>query len=386
MKKIVFCIFFFFLMVSCTERRTVKMTPWGTPAGGDTAVTAPFTLTDILSNGELIMLTLSGPETYYDYHQHGMGTQYLLCERFARQLGVSLRVDVCKDTAQMIAKLQRGEGDVIAFQLPLTEKGVRFCGARTDSHSTQWAVRTDNSALADTLNHWFRPELVAEARREERFLLSAQSIKRHVYAPMINRQEGVISRYDGLFRRYASTARLDWRMLAAQCYQESTFDPHASSWAGACGLMQIMPSTAAHLGLAMADIFNPEANIEAAARYLSELHDKFQDIDAAERRNFVLASYNGGASHIRDAMALTRKYGGNPHRWSDVSVFVERLSQPQYYNDPIVNNGYMRGYETVDYVARIRQRYAQYRGFAASGSFQGYVSPQKARHRNRFER
>lgn len=72
----------------------------------------------------------------------------------------------------------------------------------------------------------------------------------------------------------------------------------------------------------------------------------------------MLASYNGGAHHIRDAMALARRDGRNPHRWSDVSVYVLRLAQPQYYNDPIVKHGYMRGSETVDYVAKIRQRHA----------------------------
>jgi len=76
----------------------------------------------------------------------------------------------------------------------------------------------------------------------------------------------------------------------------------------------------------------------------------------------VLASYNGGAHHIRDAMALAKRDGKNPHRWSDVSAYVLKLAQPKYYNDPIVKNGYMRGSETVDYVSKIRQRHAGYQG------------------------
>ena len=93
---------------------------------------------------------------------------------------------------------------------------------------------------------------------------------------MLNRDGGIISHYDGYFQRYASTIRWDWRLMAAQCYQESTFDPEARSWAGACGLMQIMPSTADHLGLPRANIFNPEQNIAAAAKYLGELEHNFQ--------------------------------------------------------------------------------------------------------------
>lgn len=132
--------------------------------------------------------------------------------------------------------------------------------------------------------------------------------------------------------------------------------------------MQIMPSTADHLGLPRSEMTNPEKSVEAAVRLLAELSGHFRDIPSAEeRRCFVLASYNGGANHIRDAMALTSKYGGNPRRWSHVAPYVLKLQQSQYYNDPVVRYGYMRGSETVDYVDRIRQRYAQYRGTQYTG-------------------
>jgi membrane-bound lytic murein transglycosylase F len=129
------------------------------------------------------------------------------------------------------------------------------------------------------------------------------------------------------------------------------------------GLMQIMPSTADHLGLARADINNPERNIEAAVRYIAELQQAFRDIpNPGERTKFVLAAYNGGGFHIRDAMALARKHGRNDRSWHSVEPFVLGLQQPQYYNDPVVKNGYMRGSETVDYVRRIHDRWNSYRG------------------------
>ena len=103
-----------------------------------------------------------------------------------------------------------------------------------------------------------------EVKKQEAYLLSSRSVRRRVFAPMLNRSGGIISHYDAYFQRYAQTIRWDWRLLAAQCYQESCFDPQAKSWAGACGLMQIMPSTADHLGLARADIYHPEKNIAAA--------------------------------------------------------------------------------------------------------------------------
>ena len=66
------------LLGACKQKPKVEMTPWGTPlTQNDEALSNQFRLRDILSSGELIMLTLSGPDTYYDYHGRGMGLQYL---------------------------------------------------------------------------------------------------------------------------------------------------------------------------------------------------------------------------------------------------------------------------------------------------------------------
>lgn len=372
-------------LASCTHERKVQVTPWGTTVGEDTATveSGGYSLSDIQTNGELIILTMSGPETYYDYHGHGMGLQYLLCDQFAQHLGVSLRVEVCKDTTEMVERLKKGDADIIAFQLPKRFKNITYAGAGVDSLKTQWAVRQDSKELADTLNRWFKPDMIAKMKKEEAFLLSTRSITRHVYSPFLDRSTGVISHYDHLFKRYAPLARWDWRLLAAQCYQESTFDPRAHSWAGACGLMQIMPGTADHLGLSRNDLYDPERNVAAAAKYIQELSGHFSDVPASERIYFVLASYNGGFFHIRDAMALAHKHGRDPHRWGDVQEFVLKLSNAGYYTDPVVKHGYMRGTETVNYVENIRGRWAQYRG-GAKGGFGGssgtfFTTPQRAK-------
>lgn len=344
-------------------------TPWG-PVVDNNGV---FDLDQIQRNGELIMLTLSGPETYYDYHGRPMGTQYLLCERFAEKIGCSVRVDVCRDTTEMLEKLQEGVADLIAYPLKRDSAQLAF-------DSLGWVVDKLKPELERELRSWYRSSMLAEVRQQEKEMLSVKNrVRRHVYAPMLDRAGGVISKWDAYFINYAPKAGWDWQLLAAQCYQESTFDPQAHSWAGACGLMQIMPATADHLGLARDKMYDPESNIAAAAKYIAELNGLFKDIpDRRERINFVLASYNGGAFHIRDAMALTEKYGGNKHRWADVSRYVLLLQQEQYYRDPVVKHGYMRGSETADYVTRIQQRYNEYRGVHSplGGSFQ---TPRKAK-------
>lgn len=384
-------------VTACSRKQQAVTTPWGETIGdeeGDTAVVAQnFSYNDILDAGEIIMLTMSGPDSYFEYHGRAMGTQYLLCERFAQKIGVSVRVEVCKDTADMIKKLQNGDGDIIVWQLARKQtKGLLACGASTDS--TSWVVRRDSKQLADSLRGWYRPALLAQVKKEERFAFSTANVRRHVYAPMLNAAKGEISAYDHYFKMYAAACQWDWRLMAAQCYQESTFDPKAYSWAGARGLMQIMPSTAASLGLSEGDMYNPEANIAAAARYIVKLNGLFGDVRSYDERiNFVLASYNGGHFHVRDAMALARKNGRNPYRWADVADYVLKLTQPAYYNDPVVKYGYMRGTETVDYVARIRSRWMQYCGKVKGGGGVGThfnmgggnYEPRKAQRKNRFK-
>ena len=393
---LIYIMFFGACVTSCSEKKKVEITPWGEEIGNDSIQeNKSFTLNDIVSNGELIMLTMSGPETYYDYHGHGMGLQYMLAEKFAQKLGVSLRVEVCKDTLEMVNRLKAGDADIIAFPLLRRYKDIEYCGMKADSLHAQWAVKEGNDELADSLNNWFKPGMIAAMKKEEKFLLSTNSVVHHVYSQLLSKSGGVISRYDNHFKTYAPLAMFDWRLLAAQCYQESTFDSGAHSWAGACGLMQIMPGTADHIGLPRSDMYDPEKNIAAAAKYIRELHSHFRDIpNPLERSYFVLASYNGGFFHVRDAMALARKFGKNPYRWADVQEFVLRLRVPAYYNDPVVKHGYMRGDETVDYVARICNRWALYRGFAHSfgGGFSGGFSggfdnmtPSRAKHKNRFK-
>lgn len=403
------------------EKEQPNITPWGEVMEDDeegdgeeqkrdSVDSDMMSLGDIVNAGELIMLTMSGPETYYEYRGHGLGLHYLLCEKFAQRLGVSLRVELCKDTTEMVTRLRDGEADIIAFPLPvkggkatnnqkpktknpqpqtaLNYKGLALCGVHDSLKTYSWAVNQSSTELAKALDSWFKVSMIASTQQEMKRTLAVGFVKRHIYPFMLNRKDAVISHYDPLFRKYAGVANCDWTLIAAQCYQESCFDPKAKSWAGACGLMQIMPSTADHLGLPRAQIYEPEANIHAACRYMAELQGRFADVpNRQERLHFALACYNGGYNHIRDAMALAKKYGRNPQRWAEVREFVLGLQSPQYYNDPVVKYGYMRGSETADYVNRIMDRWNQYRG-ATKGRYGSGVNAQpfRSKRKNKWDR
>lgn len=171
-------------------------------------------------------------------------------------------------------------------------------------------------------------------------------------------QSGTISPYDEIIRRHAEAHGLDWRLIAAQMYQESRFDPKARSWVGARGLMQLMPRTAQELGVT--DIEDPEQNIGAGVRYLAQLARRFEDdLDPRQRVRFALASYNAGYYHVVDARNLAKRLGIDPNRWfGQVEKAMVLLEQPKYYRR--ARFGYCRGREPVEYVSRIQSKYDGY--------------------------
>ena len=349
----------------------------------ETAAEGGYDLPDIVTSGELIVATLSGPDTYFDYQGQPMGLQYALAADFARREGVRVRMEVARDTAQLLDMLSKGEADIAALSIPVTQieaQGLQAAGASDKNLTVSWAVRGDAPQLVEALQTWYadNPQ-IAVARQEKTRYEGRRQVKRTVRAPYISREKGLISSYDEKFRQAAAETGWDWRLIAAQCYQESGFDPTAVSWAGARGLMQIMPTTARGLGVSPEQLYSPDVNIRTAARYISKLNEMFSDIRSREERiKFVLAAYNGGPGHVRDAMALAGKYGGNAQRWADVSTYVLRLSEPKYYRDPVVKHGYMIGKETHGYVADVIARWQAYGG-TAGGGISGGELPSGAR-------
>ncbi|WP_037574014.1 transglycosylase SLT domain-containing protein [Sporocytophaga myxococcoides] len=171
-----------------------------------------------------------------------------------------------------------------------------------------------------------------------------------------------LSQYDCLIKKSAKEIGWDWRLLAALVYHESKFNPLAKSWAGACGLMQLMPSTAALFGLENPE--DPYENMKAGIKYLKWLDKYWKEKvpDKDERLKFVLASYNAGQAHVADAQRLAIKYEKDPLVWDDnVAYFLLQKAQVEYYSDPVVKFGYCRGSETFNYVSNIISKFQYYK-------------------------
>ncbi len=231
---------------------------------------------------------------------------------------------------------------------------------------SRWAVAPESQGIAKALDRWFADEKdnIKEVYSNDYRLSKMEffealpdgfeDIKTMTFA------NGQISPYDHIFKAAAQKSGLDWRLIAAIAYVESHFDADVKSWAGALGIMQVMPRTATSHGYTPAEMLNPTKCVDVAVRTLSDLNKMFEKKipDQAERENFILASYNSGPGHIMDAIALAGKYGLNAKKWDDnVEAAAIMKSKPAYYRDPVVKNGYFRGKETVNFVKKVQSAY-----------------------------
>ena len=185
---------------------------------------------------------------------------------------------------------------------------------------------------------------------------------RSIHSEYYTLGSGKISEYDDAIRKESERIGWDWRLLASVIYQESRFNPEAVSWAGAFGLMQLMPVTAKSYGITAES--SPEEHIKAGASFLQWLDDRFKDAipDPTERVKFVLASYNIGLGHIQDARRLAERYGSDPNVWfGSVDQWLLKKSEPVYYSDQVVRHGFARGIETYNFVRDILDRYEHYK-------------------------
>ncbi|MBB6460732.1 MltF family protein [Flammeovirga kamogawensis] len=227
-----------------------------------------------------------------------------------------------------------------------------------------WATRKQSPELRKVVSHWldsmknttdfyviynkyFKNVRAQHKRFDSKYFSSVE-------------HRGLLSKYDEIIKENAKAIDWDWLLLSSLIYQESKFEPHAKSWVGAVGLMQLMPATAKQYGAH--NPRDPRQNIRAGSKYLKWLDGFWKEIeDPNERLKFVLASYNTGQGHVQDAQRLAKKYKHDPTIWDgNVEKYLLLKSRKSYYRDEVVRFGYARGSEPVHYVQSILARYKSY--------------------------
>ena len=230
------------------------------------------------------------------------------------------------------------------------------------SQRIAWGVRKNSPKLLDTINHW-----IENTRKKEfyhfvydKYYVHKKTQTRRVKSDFYSKTSGMISPYDSLIQRYADSIGWDWRLLASQVYQESRFNPQSESWAGAQGLMQIMPNTAADLGVSNPS--DPHQSLAAGTRYLRGIYDKFENIpDSIQRLKFTLAAYNCGYGHLLDAQRLAAEAGKDSLVYDNsTDYYLRKLGEYRYYSKPRVRYGPVRGEEPYRYVRDIFLRSNHY--------------------------
>ncbi|EPL1258679.1 membrane-bound lytic murein transglycosylase MltF [Klebsiella aerogenes] len=236
----------------------------------------------------------------------------------------------------------------------------------SDEQPVTWfSEKSEDNSLSAAMLDFFNSmnEDGTLARLEEKYLGHGNDFDYVDTRTFLRAVQNTLPDLKPLFEKYAR--QIDWRLLAAIAWQESHWDPQATSPTGVRGMMMLTRNTAQSLGLT--DRTDAEQSLDGGMRYLQDMMAKVPEaIPKEERIWFALAAYNMGYAHMLDAMALTKKQKGNPNSWSDVKQRLPLLSQKPYYSR--LKYGYARGHEAYAYVDNIRKYHI---------SLVGYLSEQE---------
>ncbi len=233
----------------------------------------------------------------------------------------------------------------IAYTLP-DERGLAL-----------YVKRMDDTSLLEQMQHFFL-KIQGDgtlAQLRDRYYGHMSTFTPQQARLFQRRIKSHLPRYESIFREAAARYELDWCLLATVSHQESLWNKSAVSGTGVRGLMMLTQNTAKQVGVV--NRVDPRQSIMGGARYLLYLYQRLpEEIAEPDRTWFALAAYNVGYGHVKDVFHLARKDGKDPYVWSSVRPYFYLLSKSEWYKD--LEYGYARGYETVDYVQRIRSYYA----------------------------
>ena len=223
----------------------------------------------------------------------------------------------------------------------------------TDEEPVTWYMsRSEDDSMNAAMLDFFNSmgEEGAMARLEEKYLGHVGAFDYVDTRTFLQAIDSTLPDIKPLFKKYAS--RIDWQLLAAISYQESHWNPQATSPTGVRGMMMLTRNTADSLNVK--DRLDPEQSIRGGSEYLQRMMEKVpSSVPDDERIWFALAAYNMGYAHMLDARRLTEKQGGDPDSWADVKLRLPMLSQRRYYSQ--TTYGYARGHEAYNYVENIRK-------------------------------
>ncbi len=289
-----------------------------------------------------------------DYHSENMnydiGFNYEMLGRFASAAHSGADIRLLPQNYQVADSLLMDSVDILV--LPSTDTlaaDERFKASTVLEDGVVWLVHKDQKRLIRDINNWlshceYSPEYENIVNR---FVPSYHPVKRAASG----RKYKTISPYDDLIHKYSEKIGWDWRMLAALIWHESNFRIEASSYKGAKGLMQMMPTTALRHGAD--DVLDPEMNIRAGTDYLLRLNKIFSRYaKGTELFKFVLGAYNAGEGRIINCIRYGKEKNLPYSSWEDIVAIIRTMREdPEVTEDKTCH--LFKGHETVRYVETV---------------------------------
>lgn len=298
--------------------------------------------TDSVHNNTLQRLKQKHPNLQWKETSHYNATELL-------QLVADGKIDYTFGNSIVVAMQQRVHPNIaIAFNA-------------SNNHSLNWYMKRSNdnslnTAMLDFFNESNKEELLT--RLDEKYFGHIANFDYFDTLSFITAINKILPTYKHLFKKYA--VNIDWHLLAAISWQESHWDPLATSPTGVRGLMMLTIPTAQIMGVT--DRLNPEESIKGGSAYLQYLISRLPTTIASDDRIwFALSAYNMGLRHVFDARKLTKMQGGDPDSWLDLKARLPLLSKKKYFSK--LTYGYARGYEAYRYVENIRRYYQSLVGY-----------------------
>ncbi len=282
------------------------------------------------------------------------GTEALLWEELEQADSMELLARVNSGHAQL-ALLNSNEFTVQQALYPRLK--VAFDLEQQQELAWFLAPGRDNTRLLQYINGFFTrlSENGTMARLQERHFGHTRGVTRMGSHTFTRNMRKTLPNYQALIQQVADEYQLDWHLLAAIAYQESHWDPLATSPTGVRGMMMLTLPTARELGVE--NRLDPLQSLRGGARYLKNIKRRLpQRIAEPDLTWFSLAAYNIGMGHLEDARVITQRLGGNPDEWVDVMAHLPYLQKSKYYKT--VRYGFARGTEPVTYVQNIRHYYS----------------------------
>ncbi len=245
-----------------------------------------------------------------------------------------------------------------SVELSLTQRlypDIALALELTEDQPISWYMRkADDESLYALLIEFFGEMKQSGdlATLEEKYFGHVESFDYVDTRAFVRALDSKLPKWDPLFKEHAG--KFDWRLIAALSYQESHWNPRATSPTGVRGMMMLTLPTAKLVGVK--NRLDPEQAIIGGVKYLQRIVERVPDsIPEHEKIWFALASYNVGYGHMMDARRLTRSQKGNPDSWADVKERLPLLKKRKYYSK--TRYGYARGDEARNYVENIRRYY-----------------------------